>query len=297
MLRVRTIYARSAGAAVDYYTRYLTEAPGEIPGKWHGQQAAGLGLAGDVAADDLLAVLEGRDPRSGTPLGRAFADRQLRQRHDRQSGRRLRRHVLRTEVAERAVGAHPRHPTPRSTRHRSATPHSPTSSDSDRPHASGCTGTTPPPRLEGPHDRHVPTDDVTRRRPADPHPLASSRTRSRRMTAAGSHSTPRYLKKHQRDARRPLPVRAPQRTHPPLRHRLGTRSRTARPRSSAMPERPPRDLLEAHRRGRRRTGIAKIDDFVARQGRDPIQWEQRRDQARGSRRYPIPRRSGTASPI
>ena len=33
MLRVRTIYARSAGAAADYYTRYLTEAPGEIRGR------------------------------------------------------------------------------------------------------------------------------------------------------------------------------------------------------------------------------------------------------------------------
>ena len=57
MLRVRTIYAHSAGAAVDYYTRYLTEAPGEIPGRWHGQQAVGIGLAGDVVADDLLAIL------------------------------------------------------------------------------------------------------------------------------------------------------------------------------------------------------------------------------------------------
>ncbi len=77
MLRVRTIYARSALAAVEYYTRYLTEAPGEIPGQWLGGQAAGLSLAGDVAADDLLAVLEGRDPRSGTPLGRALLDREL----------------------------------------------------------------------------------------------------------------------------------------------------------------------------------------------------------------------------
>jgi conjugative relaxase-like TrwC/TraI family protein len=77
MLRVRTIYAQSARAAADYYTRYLTEAPGEIPGTWSGKQAAGLGLAGDVAADDLLAILKGRDPRSETPLGRALADRQL----------------------------------------------------------------------------------------------------------------------------------------------------------------------------------------------------------------------------
>lgn len=77
MLRVRTIYAQSAMAAADYYTRYLTEAPGEIPGTWQGAQAAGLGLTGDVVADDLLAVLEGRDPGSGTPLGRALLDRVL----------------------------------------------------------------------------------------------------------------------------------------------------------------------------------------------------------------------------
>lgn len=77
MLRVRTIYAQSAGAAADYYTRYLTEAPGEIPGTWHGAQAAGFGLGGDVASDDLLAILEGRDPGSGRPLGRALLDRVL----------------------------------------------------------------------------------------------------------------------------------------------------------------------------------------------------------------------------
>ncbi len=77
MLRVRTIYAQSALAAVEYYTRYLTEAPGEIPGKWAGAQAAGFGLAGDVVAHDLLAVLEGRDPGSGTQLGRALLDRVL----------------------------------------------------------------------------------------------------------------------------------------------------------------------------------------------------------------------------
>lgn len=77
MLRVRTIYAHSAGAAVGYYTRYLTDAPGEIPGTWRGQQANGFGLTGDVTADDLLAILEGRDPRSGTRLGRAFIDREL----------------------------------------------------------------------------------------------------------------------------------------------------------------------------------------------------------------------------
>jgi len=77
MLRVRTIYARSAAAAVDYYTRYLIEAPGEVPGQWLGRQAPELDLVGNVAADDLHAILEGRDPRSGTPLGRVLADREL----------------------------------------------------------------------------------------------------------------------------------------------------------------------------------------------------------------------------
>ncbi|MEO1058634.1 MAG: MobF family relaxase [Actinomycetota bacterium] len=77
MLRVRTIYAHAAGAAVDYYTRYLAETSGEIPGTWHGQQANGLGLVGNVVAGDLQAVLEGRNPATGTPLGRALVDREL----------------------------------------------------------------------------------------------------------------------------------------------------------------------------------------------------------------------------
>ena len=77
MLRVRTIYAQSAGAAVDYYTRYLTQAPGEVPGLWIGNQATGLRLAGEVSSDDLVAVLEGCDPRTGATLGRALVDRRL----------------------------------------------------------------------------------------------------------------------------------------------------------------------------------------------------------------------------
>mgnify|MGYP001556652978 FL=1 len=77
MLRVRTIYAHAAAAAAAYYSRYLTEAPGEILGKWGGAQASELGLAGDVASDDLLALREGRDPTSGTRLGRPLVDRDL----------------------------------------------------------------------------------------------------------------------------------------------------------------------------------------------------------------------------
>lgn len=77
MLRVTTIYATSAGSAAAYYTKYLADSPGEVAGVWAGRQAAALGLAGEVPGDDLLAVLEGRDPVTGTPLGRPFTDRTL----------------------------------------------------------------------------------------------------------------------------------------------------------------------------------------------------------------------------
>src|SRR4051794_8311262 len=66
--RGTTIYASAAGSAAAYYTKYLADSPGEIPGVWLGRQAASLGLAGDVSGDDLLAVLEGRDPTSGSLL-------------------------------------------------------------------------------------------------------------------------------------------------------------------------------------------------------------------------------------
>ena len=75
MLRVSTIRASSAGASAKYYTRYLTGAPGEVPGVWSGDQAAGLGLSGKVGRDDLQALLEGRDPISGTQLGYPLIDR------------------------------------------------------------------------------------------------------------------------------------------------------------------------------------------------------------------------------
>ena len=78
MLRVSTIRASSAGASAKYYTRYLTGAPGEVPGVWSGGQAAGLGLSGEVGRDDLQALLEGRDPVSGTPLGYPLVDRVTR---------------------------------------------------------------------------------------------------------------------------------------------------------------------------------------------------------------------------
>ena len=65
MLRVTTLYAGSAAATAKYYTRYLTQAPGEQPGRWTGAQAAGLGLAGEVSTDALELLLSGRDPLTG----------------------------------------------------------------------------------------------------------------------------------------------------------------------------------------------------------------------------------------
>ena len=75
VLRVTTLHASSAAATAAYYTRYLTQAAGEVPGVWSGRQAAGLGLSGEVTTEALEALLEGRDPITGTPLGRPLVDR------------------------------------------------------------------------------------------------------------------------------------------------------------------------------------------------------------------------------
>jgi conjugative relaxase-like TrwC/TraI family protein len=55
--------------------QYLTAASGEVPGVWSGRQRAGLGLSGQVEVDALESLLFGRDPTSGTPLGRELLDR------------------------------------------------------------------------------------------------------------------------------------------------------------------------------------------------------------------------------
>ncbi|MBA3605826.1 MAG: relaxase domain-containing protein, partial [Acidimicrobiia bacterium] len=75
MLRVTTLHASSAAATAAYYAQYLTAAPGEVPGVWTGQQADGLGLAGDVTVEQLEALLSGRDPVTGRFLGRELVDR------------------------------------------------------------------------------------------------------------------------------------------------------------------------------------------------------------------------------
>jgi len=57
-----------AEAHLDYYA-----ARGEAPGRWAGRGATALELSGEVTRDTLESVLSGRDPRSGTALGRRFA--------------------------------------------------------------------------------------------------------------------------------------------------------------------------------------------------------------------------------
>jgi conjugative relaxase-like TrwC/TraI family protein len=47
----------------DYYLH-----AGEAPGMWHGSAALALGLAGEVAADDLMALLHGDHPTNGVRL-------------------------------------------------------------------------------------------------------------------------------------------------------------------------------------------------------------------------------------
>ena len=75
MVRVTTIYANTAGASARYYTRYLADDGPGSEGRWLGRQAAGLGLSGAVATEDLEALLSGRDPVTGGQLGRALVDR------------------------------------------------------------------------------------------------------------------------------------------------------------------------------------------------------------------------------
>ena len=75
MLRVTTLYAGTAAITAAYYTAYLTKADGELPGQWMGRQAAGFGLSDTVSTEQLEALLLGRDPIDGTPLGKVFADR------------------------------------------------------------------------------------------------------------------------------------------------------------------------------------------------------------------------------
>jgi conjugative relaxase-like TrwC/TraI family protein len=78
-MRVTTLYAATASTTARYYTRYLTDGPGDSPGVWLGHQAAGSGLSGAVSTDALEALLSGHEPATGAVLGRPFLDRITRQ--------------------------------------------------------------------------------------------------------------------------------------------------------------------------------------------------------------------------
>jgi Ti-type conjugative transfer relaxase TraA len=60
---------RVAQGREDYYS-----GEGEAPGVWHGGAAAALGLSGEVSEEGIVGLLQGRDPRSGELLGRAFTE-------------------------------------------------------------------------------------------------------------------------------------------------------------------------------------------------------------------------------
>lgn len=60
---------RVAQGREDYYS-----GEGEAPGMWMGGGAALLGLSGEVSAEGIVRLLEGRDPATGELLGRAFTD-------------------------------------------------------------------------------------------------------------------------------------------------------------------------------------------------------------------------------
>jgi hypothetical protein len=70
VLRVRTLYASSSVATARYYTKYLAQAPGEVPGQWTGQQATvrfpvTVVTPGDVVRIPRLALIRARFPVFG----------------------------------------------------------------------------------------------------------------------------------------------------------------------------------------------------------------------------------------
>ena len=217
---------------------------------WLGRQAAGLGLAGTVDADDLRALLEGRDPATGTPLGLAARRPDDGQRQGGAGGGRVRCHVLGAEVAVASGGRSPATPACSKPTTSPCAPRSTTWSGSGRRPGSGSNGRRQHPDTRGLIDGHVPPDHVAGRRPAAAHPrrdLGQGPDRRRPVAGAGCP----LPEAPPADARRPVPVGAARRADPPLRGRLGAdRQRPGRDRRRAA--RAARGVLEANRPGRRR---------------------------------------------
>jgi len=96
VLRVTTLKSQGSSMkpAIDYYVDLATDQhardgisrgpadyyldPDEPPGRWWGEGRDALGLDGDVEAGQLRALLEGRHPRTGHPLGRGFGIKSAR---------------------------------------------------------------------------------------------------------------------------------------------------------------------------------------------------------------------------
>ena len=239
----------SATATAAYYAQYLTAAPGEVPGVWSGRQAAGLGLSGRVEVEALEALLSGRDPTTGTRLGRELLDRYTT------DGRGVRavsgfdatfsapkslsvwwaltgdlRLLDAHDVAVSAALTHLER-FGSTTRIRS-------NGGRLHPDTNGLT---------------IATFRQTTSRADDPqlHTHAVSPPRSRPPKAAGRVGCP-LPEEASADARRPVPVGAASRAHPPIRCRLAT-DRQRSDRDRRHPRRAPRHVLQAHRRHRRRT--------------------------------------------
>jgi conjugative relaxase-like TrwC/TraI family protein len=77
-VRVTTLKGAEAGR---YYTERLPSYyldGGEPPGRWWGAAVGNLGLEGDVDADAFLALMAGKDPDTGTDLGRRYGEESVR---------------------------------------------------------------------------------------------------------------------------------------------------------------------------------------------------------------------------
>lgn len=77
-VRVTTLKGTEAGR---YYTERLPSYyfdGGEPPGRWWGAAARDLGLAGDVGPAAFLALMAGKDPDTGTDLGRRYGEESVR---------------------------------------------------------------------------------------------------------------------------------------------------------------------------------------------------------------------------
>lgn len=73
MLRVTTLYAATAGATAACDSEYLSQAPGDVPGRWIGDivevEGFGLGVGDIVEVEQLRNLLEGRDSFRGHGWG------------------------------------------------------------------------------------------------------------------------------------------------------------------------------------------------------------------------------------